>query len=243
MANLEIDYHIYSVFTVDEDTSLFLDREFLSRGEDLAVSRAPDAPCLRHRAGSWWIDNDSDRNEATVILWAAEGKHEIPRQCSFALPDGEVELFPWDGERYKVALAVSGSDLDQTRPGSGRSRRPEPITLVGLEDADPRVQELFKQKPRTRTILAALYREYLTRGSSVPRPLSRDEVRQCMGFTTPAPVDSALQEVQRAIWGESGHADEVPGFLINRGHLKLEHQMVIPHRECVGHNLTGREHL
>lgn len=84
MANLEINYHLQPVITAEQHLSYFLDRHFLSEGEDLAISRAPDAPCLRHRSGSWWIDNDSDRNEATIIVQeAVAGRHEIPRRLQF----------------------------------------------------------------------------------------------------------------------------------------------------------------
>jgi hypothetical protein len=235
VAVLSVNYLLYPPFIADEERPYFLDREFLSHGDDRQISRAPDAPCLRHRAGSWWVDNDSDRNEAVVTLWSSvTGRQTIPRRCSFALPDGDVELFPWDGERYKVALTVSGSDHLQTRPGHQRTRRRSAVTVVGLGEADRRVADLFKNKPRTRTILAALYREYLTRGHAEPRTLTREEARKCMGFSTPAPVDSALQDVQRAIWGQLGHADEIPRFLVNHHHLKADDQMLIPHRHC-GH--------
>jgi hypothetical protein len=233
VATLDIDYHLYPVFAADEDRTYFLDRDFLSHGEDRKLSRAPHSPCLRHRAGSWWIDNDSDRNEAVVALWSKDtGRHRIPRQCSFALPDGDIELFPWDGEKYQIALRVAHSESDRTRPDADQSPPPTAKTQIGHLEADRRVTELFEQRPRTRTILAAIYREYLTRGHTTAKPLTRDEARRCMGLNTPAQIDQALQDVQRAIWDELGHSENVPQFLVHRDLLRPEDQMLIPHRDC-----------
>jgi len=240
VADLEIDYLSEPIITASQDKVYFLDREFLSHGKDHAISRAPHTPCLRHRVGSWWIDNDSDQNETIVRLWAktSERKYDVPRHCSFALPDGEIELRVWDIERYVMVLTVSGSHPRTTRPGTHESG-PGAITRDGLEDAEERVRTLFTEKPRTRTVLAALYREYLTAGAGAPRPLTREEARRCLSMDSPSSIDTALQDVQRAIWGEPGHADKIPVYLINRGLLKPEHQGMVPHRDCA-HRRPGR---
>lgn len=241
MADLKIDYLLFeAIIAAKQDEVYFLDRDFLSEGRDESISRMPNCPCLRHRVGSWWIDNDSDQNEALVRLWVKSGerKYDVPRRCSFALPDGEVELLVWDVKLYQVGLTVSDSDLRSTRPGAHKSNL-DVITHIGREDADKHVRTLFAEKPRTRTVLAALYREYLTRGAAAPKPLTRKEASNCLSIQGLSQVDTALQDVQLAIWNELGHAEEVPGYLINRGLLKAEDQMLIPHRDCA-HRRPGR---
>ena len=92
MADLRIDFGRFStVIDANPDQPYYLDREFLSGGEDTAISRAPNTPCLRHRVGTWWVDNDSDRNEAIVLLWSSNERQKftVPRRCSFALSDGD----------------------------------------------------------------------------------------------------------------------------------------------------------
>ena len=142
VADLKIDYHRFeAIISADQDKTYYLDRLFLSDGDDESISRRPYAPCLRHRVGSWWVDNDSDRTEATVRLWVKSGsrKYDVPQQCSFALPDGEVEVLLWDVERYRVGLVIASSDVQQTRPAKvalDPFSQEGGMTLVGLLEAE-----------------------------------------------------------------------------------------------------------
>ncbi len=229
MAELKVDYVKFStVFTADPARDLFLDRGFLSGGQDLTVSRAPNAPCLRHRDGNWWLDNDSgDPNEALVRVWTGldNRRLDVPARLSFRLPEGENEVRIFKPE-YAVVLTVTGS-----RSLGGRVADPK-VTEVGLPEAVVHVRALFHQKPRTKVVLAALYREYLTPGFAAPKPLTRHQASECLGNSNPHEVDAALKDIQAAIWGKQGNGESVPQFLINRKLLASVDQQLVPHRIC-----------
>lgn len=238
---LEIDYlHHSEVIQAVPEQVYFLDREFVSNGADRSISRQPYAPCLRYRAGTWWIDNDSNTNEAVVRIWvkAEERKYELPQRCSFALPNGEVEVRVWDVREYPVILlTLSGTEPGWARPvpsGRGLYGADTEVTTPGKRpEADSNVRELFDQEPLIKVQLAAYCREYFVSSPEKPRPLSRADVGKCFG-KAPHMIDGPLKRIQLAIWGELGHGEEVPGYLINRGLLKAEHQTNIPHWDC-GH--------
>ena len=228
MAELKIDYVHFSVFAADPAKDLFLDREFLSSGQDMTVSRAPNAPCLRHRDGNWWLDNDSGGpNEASVRVFTGGDNRrlDVPARLSFRLPDGENEVRVFKPE-YAVVLTVTGS-----RRLSSRAADPN-MTEAGLPEAVAHVRALFRRKPRTKTVLAALYREYLTPGFAAPKALTRHQASECLGNSSPHEVDAALKDIQAAIWGKQGNGESVPQFLINRKLLSSEAQQLVPHRQC-----------
>ncbi|MGD9526613.1 MAG: hypothetical protein AB7I38_11985 [Dehalococcoidia bacterium] len=244
-AQLVIDYlpH-HEVIQANPNRAYFFDREFVSNGQDRSISRRPHCPCLRYRAGSWWIDNDSDTTEAKLQIWikAEKRKHEIPRRCSFALPDGEVEVRVWNVAKYPVALlTISGSDPAQTRPVPTEHLvydSDNAITQPGLPDSDLRVVALFDEDPMVARQLVAYYREYFVSSPEDAEPLSREEVGRCFGKSAHM-IDSALRKVQRAIWGTGGgHTDEIPSYLINRGLLDPGLEALVPHYEC-GHKRTS----
>ena len=167
---------------------------------------------------------------------ADQRRYDVPRQLSFRLPDGEVTVWVWH-EKYRLGLTVYGAHPVKNAPKTGDSD--SGVTQPGPQ-AEEDVRTLFRDKPRTKTILAALYREYLTPGFKEPKPLNRIEAMQCMGRPdAPHEVDTALQEVQRAIWGTLGQGVDVPRYLINRKLLVRADQGMIPHRGCP-HARPGR---
>ncbi|MGW5054209.1 hypothetical protein [Actinokineospora sp. NPDC004072] len=229
MADLIVDYHaLPSPVPVHPSTRFALDRDFLSAGADERVSRAPNAPYLRHMDGRWWLVNGHGRQAPLAVYVVAESRRfTVGERCAFPLPDGESEVHVWDS-RYRVHLAVSGSAAD---PAQVVELGPE--TSIGLSGAAVRVQLLLTRKPRHRTVLAAYYREYFTPGIASPAPLGRAQTRLCLGLSSFTALERALDEVTREIWGEAaGHRHELPEFLIRERLLVAEDQNLVPHRLC-----------
>ncbi|GAA4425417.1 hypothetical protein GCM10023148_28210 [Actinokineospora soli] len=229
MADLIVDYHaLPSPVPVSPSTRFALDRDFLSAGADDRVSRAPNAPYLRHMDGRWWLVNGHGRQAPLAVYVVAESRRfTVGERCAFPLPDGESEVHVWDS-RYRVHLSVSGSAPDTARePDLG------PETTIGLSGAAVRVQLLLTRKPRHRVVLAAYYREYFTPGIASPAPLGRAQTRLCLGLSSFTALERALDEVTTEIWGESaGHRHELPEFLIRERLLVAEDQALVPHRLC-----------
>lgn len=237
MAELTVDYHaLPSPVPVDPSVRFALDRDFLSGGADERVSRAPNAPYLRHMDGRWWLVNGHGRQAPLAVYLAAESRRfTVGERCAFPLPDGESEVHVWDS-RYRVRLAVSGSAADD----GARAAEVGPETSIGLSGAAVRAQLLLTRKPRHRTVLAAHYREYFTPGIDSPAPLGRAQTRLCLGLSSFTALEKALDEVTAEIWGESaGHRHELPDFLIRERLLVAEDQALVPHRLC-GHKPSGR---
>ena len=229
MADLTVDYHaLPEPVPVDPSTRFALDRDFLSAGADDRVSRAPNAPYLRHMDGRWWLVNGHGRQAPLAVYVVAESRRfTIGERCAFPLPDGESEVHVWDS-RYRVHLTVSGSAPDVAAPVDLG-----PETSIGLSGAAVRVQLLLTRKPRHRVVLAAYYREYFTPGIASPAPLGRAQTRLCLGLSSFTALERALDEVTAEIWGESaGHRHELPQFLIRERLLVADDQKLVPHRLC-----------
>ncbi|GGS12871.1 MULTISPECIES: hypothetical protein [Actinokineospora] len=229
MADLIVDYHaLPSPVPVAPTTRFALDRDFLSAGADDRVSRAPNAPYLRHMDGRWWLVNGHGRQAPLAVYVMAESRRfTVAERCAFPLPDGESEVHVWDS-RYRVHLTVSGS-----APDDGDLVELGPETSIGLSGAAVRVQLLLTRKPRHRTVLAAYYREYFTPGIASPAPLGRTQTRLCLGLSSFTALERALDEVTTEIWGEAaGHRHELPDFLIRERLLVADDQKLVPHRLC-----------
>ncbi|WP_026426145.1 hypothetical protein [Actinokineospora inagensis] len=225
MAELIVDYHaLPEPLVIPPADQLSLDRDFLSGGTDERVSRAPNAPFLRHMDGRWWLVNGHDK--LTVWVAAESRRFTIGERCAFPLPDGETEVRVWD---TRVRLEVRDS---------ARWTMPEttgPETMTGLNGAAVRVALLLSRKPRHRTVLAAYYREYFTPGTESPKPLDRTRTRLCLGLASFTALERALDEVVTEIWGEpQGHRHELPDYLIRERLLVAADQNLVPHRLC-GH--------
>ncbi|GLZ40524.1 hypothetical protein [Actinokineospora sp. NBRC 105648] len=224
MAELIVDYHAYPApRLVPPGEQLSLDRDFLSGGTDERISRAPNAPFLRHMDGRWWLVNGHD--QLTVYVVAESRRFTVSERCAFPLPDGETEVRVWDA---RLRMVVHGSATwEIPRDDSG------PETMIGLDGAAVKVALLLGRKPRHRAVLAAYYREYFTPGIHAPRPLDRMQTRLCMGLTSFTALERALNEVVTEIWGEpQGHRHELPDYLIRERLLVAADQDLVPHRLC-----------
>lgn len=244
---LQIDYiHHPEVITADPREVYYLDRQFVSNGEDTSISRWPNSPCLRYRAGTWWIDNDSHTTKAELRIRVRpeQQKYDIMRRCSFALPDGQTEVYFWHVNKYPMAvLTLNGSEPQRVRPtppppGRAAFDRDAAVTQPGRPDAEQRVRALFAEDHMLAVQLAAYYREYYISSPHKAAPLSRLVVGKCFG-RAPYMIDDALKKIQRAIWGDAGHTDDIPDFLFSRSLLPLELRYEIPHWDC-GHQREVR---
>ncbi|SDC99045.1 hypothetical protein [Actinokineospora iranica] len=227
MAELIVDYHaLPEPRVIPSDEQLSLDRDFLSGGTDDRISRAPNAPFLRHMDGRWWLINGRDKQTRVAVYVAAESRRfTVGERCAFPLPDGESEVHVWDA---RVRLVVRES---AEWPGPEVYTGPE--TSIGLNGAAVRVQLLLSRKPRHRAVLAAYYREYFTPGIDSPKPLDRMQTRLCMGLASFTALERALNEVVTEIWGEpQGHRHELPDYLIRERLLVADDQRLVPHRHC-----------
>ncbi|MGQ0837638.1 hypothetical protein [Actinokineospora sp.] len=230
MACLTVDYHaLPEPRAVSPDEQVSLDRDFLSGGTDEAISRAPNAPYLRHMDGRWWLVNGHAKQAPLAVYVAAESRRfTVGERCAFPLPDGESEVYVWDS-RYRVRLVVSDSPARPELAITG------PETTIGLSGAAVRVQLLLSRKPRHRAVLAAYYREYFTPGIASPRPQDRMRTRLCLGLPSFTALERALNEVVTEIWGEpQGHRHELPDYLIRERLLVAADQDLVPHKLC-GH--------
>ena len=208
------------------DQELHLDREFLSNGRDLAVSRAPNAPVLRSLGGRWWVMNPG--GAALAVFVADEGRRfAVAERCGFPLDDGSVTIHAWSAG-YTVRVTVRGSPgWSPVLAGNGRSTQP------GLPRATANVLDLFRAKPRHKAILAAHLRPYFQPGVDAPAPLDRPATARCMGLPSHTALEKALNDVSEAIWGmASGHRHEVPGYLIRHRLLLARDQGLVPHKAC-----------
>lgn len=239
---LQIDYIRHpEVIVADPSQVYYFDRQFMSNGQDASISRWPNSPCLRYRTGTWWIDNDSSTTAAVLRIKVRreQQKYDIPRRCSFALSDGQTEVYSWHVDEYPLTvLTLTGSEPQLVRPipppaDRAGFRSDYAVTEPGLPDADERVQTLFAEDHMLAVQLVAYYREYYMSTPHRAVPLSRLVVGKCFG-KQPHMIDDALKKIQRAIWGDVGHTDDIPGFLFNRSLLPLELRYEIPHWDC-GH--------
>ena len=228
---LQVDYVHHPVHTLAADEVLYLDREFLSASYDREVSRRPEAPSLRMRERAWWLDNGCRLRGVPLTLFVTdEGRrYEVPQRCCIELPPGDLVVHVWS-RNYRVRLVHDAASAEPS-PASPDGERTE----VGLPDAIERVRKLFHDHLQHKIALVALYREYLTPGLRAPQALSRQNASLCMGRKTPSEVDAALQYVQQAIWGGSGHSDDVPDFLIGRCLLTQSDLGLVKHTEKCGH--------
>ncbi|WP_026316519.1 hypothetical protein [Actinokineospora enzanensis] len=226
MAELIVDFHaLPEPRVVPPGEQLWLDRDFLSDGRDERISRAPNAPFLRHMDGRWWLVNSRDK----LAVWvAAESlRFTVSERCAFPLPDGEAEVRLWE-ERVRLVVRDSAVWPEPRVDG--------PETMIGLNGAAVRVALLLSRKPRHRAVLAAYYREYFTPGIESPKPLDRARTRLCMGLTSFTALERALNEVVTEIWGEpQGHRHELADYLIRERLLVAADQGLVPHRFC-GHH-------
>jgi hypothetical protein len=215
------------------DGPLFLDRQFL-RPHDRSVSRRPDAPVLLFRAGDWWLDNECRRLDSPTVFSPSLGRRvDVPYGCSFRLRAGENELHLWKPE-YQLSLTVVGAvDPIRDEPASGLP------TVFGSPEADQKLRSLFHRSPHYKRVLAALYREYLTAGVDRPKELARQDAADCLGGETNE-VSDAKKAAMKAIWGENGHNDQLPHYLINRQFLTPADQTLVPHRRCNHRPATKR---
>jgi hypothetical protein len=230
MARLIVDFHRLSFPTeLPPSVDFFLDRDLLSGGADLSLSRAPAAPYLRHVDGQWHLVNASVAGTAlTVFPNDQRLRFPVPARCAFALPDGESEIWVAKQE-HRVLVVVSDSvvRLPGTRGASGHT------TQIALPSAVCAVRSLFERKPQHKVVLAAHYREYFTPGITTPAPQHRDLTSACAGQQSNRRLERALDEVSEAIWGEpAGRRDEIPRFLISEALLLPHDQGLVPHRDC-----------
>lgn len=232
MAELIVDYHaLPEPRPVAAGEGLSLDRDFLSAGADERISRAPNAPSLRHMDGRWWLVNGPDKQTRLAVYVAAESRRfVVGERCAFPLPDGESEVHVRDSH-YRVRVVVSDSPPPPEPPVEIG-----PVTTIGLSGAAVRVQLLLSRKPRHRAVLAAYYREYFTPGVDSPRPQDRMRTRLCLGLSSFTALERALNDVVTEIWGEpQGHRHELPEWLIRERLLVAADQDLVPHRWC-GHS-------
>ncbi|MGW5746439.1 hypothetical protein [Amycolatopsis sp. NPDC003861] len=211
-------------------TEVYLDREFFSGASGrVAISRRPNTPCLRYRAGDWWLDNDSTAHNGLLsVHFAGEPKRvQVPQRCSVRLPDGRAEVIAWNKE-CRLWLAIEGSAHQGVKVGTPDGERTE----VGVPGAVLRVRELWQRVPVHRVILAAHYREYFTAGLHAPAPQGRTQTMRCMGQEKATQLDRALRETMDAVWGEQGHGEELPDYLISQHLLGPRDLHLVPHRAC-----------
>jgi hypothetical protein len=229
VAQLIVNYSPHPPFEVPVDRELYLDRHFLSGPQhDASISREPSAPCLRHRDGDWWLDNDATAHNAWVAVQVGDhlGRVVVPQRCSFRLSDGEVEVWVWKQE-YRLRLAVSGSALRLPVVAMEGD-----LTEAGVAGADLRVSALWRRSPIHQVVLAAHYRAYFVAGLELPKPQSRDATLRCMGHHTATQLTRALRETMYAVWQEQGHGEELPEYLISRRLLTIADLELVPHASC-----------
>lgn len=232
MASLTIDYHAFpGPLTVAAGTEVHLDREFLSGGTDVRLSRAPLAPVLRQLDGDWWLFNCDDKETILAVFVGHDGlRFPVGQRCAFPLPEGESEIQAWYPE-YRLAVSLTGV-----------ARKPFPSPPVGaptvdgaLVDANERVRELFRRNSRAKAVMAAYCREYFSPGITRPDPTSRPLIKKCLALESFVAVEKALNAVSEAIWGAaSGHRHEIATYLVRHQLLVLADQNLVPHHDC-GH--------
>jgi hypothetical protein len=203
---------------------LHLDRDFLSDGHDVAISRAPNAPYLMAIDQRWWIMNPA--GAALTLFVEAEGRRfPVSERCGFPLDDGVTLISAWDAG-YEVRVTVSGTaEWAPRRSSASGQTQPGP-------DAVDSVRELFRSKPRHKVILAAHLRPYFQPGAGTPMPLDRGATQRCMGLTSNTALEKALNEVCEAIWGDPRHRHELPSYLIRHKLLLARDQGLVPHKAC-----------
>ncbi|PPK65865.1 hypothetical protein CLV40_112127 [Actinokineospora auranticolor] len=212
------------------DTVVYLDRLYLTGlPGDPTISRQPHAPSLCHRAGDWWLDNYSQAHNAYVAVHPRheQGRIVVPLRCSVRLGDGDSEVWVWSPQ-HRLRLRVAGSAFLSAQ----REQEDDVSTEVGVPGAHDRVTELWKRVPFHRVVLAAYYRPYFAPGLVRPAPQNREQTRRCVGQPTCTRLDRALRETMNAIWGEQGHAAELPEYLISQRLLNATDQGLVPHTDC-----------
>lgn len=206
------------------DQQLHLDRDFLTAGQDAAISRAPKAPFLIATAGRCWVMNPTGA-AVTVYVDGAGRRFPVSERCGLPLDDGTVSIHVWDA-RFEVHATVNDSRAWPAPRGvPGTATQPGPV-------ADDTVLALFRKKLRHKVILAAYLRAYFQPGIEAPAPLGRDATNRCMGLKSYTALESALDETCVAIWGDVRHRDELPGYLVRHRLLLAHDQGLVPHKEC-----------
>jgi hypothetical protein len=215
---------------LSERDKLFLDREFLSLGEDLKISRAPKAPLLTFMSARWWVVNCDERLAPLSVFVEEENRRFfVGERCAFALDEGDHELRVWN-EEYRIGLSVvrAAHPRHTELPGGD-------TTVPALPDSAVRVLKMFNQQARHKVVLAAYCRDYFIPGLLEPKPLARGEIMKCMGLETFTAVEKALDDVSKAIWGVTkGHRPEIAPYLIGQRLIMAKDQGLVPHRSC-GH--------
>jgi len=257
------------------DETMWLDRSVLSVGDDPTLHRAPRCPGIRYTDHEWGLISRDPSHEVFVVPYVAGAglrPDDVERLAQHVLPralDG-FERYPvplqtgtwlvsvgkWPLQLFvnvpayrsdDVGMAqlgsesstVTGSALVQGFPGLQNQNPPRP-------DAVSRARAYLERSRHGRLALAYYYQRYIV-ADLAPQPMRMSDVATALDLAGEAAVSDYKRELQRLIWGEQGHQQELAQFLIahnliNRADLDRANQIAVDNQR-EGRDEQARERL
>jgi hypothetical protein len=224
------------------DETMWLDRTVLSAGDDPTLHRSPRCPGIRYIDHEWGLISRDPSHEVFVARHAASDRlraevaeksaqHVLPRALDgferypVPLPTGTwmISVGKWPLQLFvnvpahrgddlgmpqgvSESSTVTGNALAQGLPGLQHQNPPRP-------DAVSRARVYLERSRHGRLALAYYYQRYIL-ADLAPQPMRMSDVATALDLAGEAAVSDYKKELQRLIWGEQGHQQELAQFLI-----------------------------
>lgn len=222
------------------DEITWLDRNLMSGGEDRSLHRPPRCPAFRYVHHRWELFSRDVTHTVYVAPYTpgtTPDHQAVEAAAQYVLPAAQVALEArpvrldagiWLISVGKWVLPVNidvapdGRDHGTVPPGGGLPTTPNPDRehrspapgKPAVPDAVPQVARYFQRNPTACMAMAYYYREFI-QGGLAPSAVPMAEVAIALDLSGEGAVSEYKKELQRRIWGETGHQRELGEFLFS----------------------------
>jgi hypothetical protein len=222
-----------------QDEITWLDRDLLSRNEDLTLHRAPRCPGLRYVHHRWELFSRDTTHRVYLAPdpgtpLTAEAVQRTARQV-LPVASERYETLPviLDQGRWLVSVGAwvlrldvpprppAGAAVPDSGRGKGETTRAAQVVRRGgaqAADAVARVRGYFQRNATARLAMAYYYQEFII-GLAAPQTVPMMDVVIALDLSGEGAVSDYKKLLQGFIWNERGHARDLAGFLLDNGLL------------------------